>query len=186
VWIDEVVQGSGSKILDAAAYDVFHRAFLRPFPPGTPAPRADAYVTMRFVLKNGTAASKGPFTITNEPVHGTVFEKMQDKVCTGEMVQGPLGMNSIVGSRGPAEAYFFRKPDGSAWVRFTAFFGIVFFAPVSDLGMAAQWDALGPPAKSGDRGSIHYALWPSGDNRITGSITGSPTYPVGSIELTCK
>ncbi len=44
----EVVQGSGSSVLDAAAVAVFRNAHLPPFPPGTPAPPADVVVTLHY------------------------------------------------------------------------------------------------------------------------------------------
>ncbi len=44
----EVVQGSGSSVLDAAAVAVFRNAHLPPFPPGTPAQRADVVVTLHY------------------------------------------------------------------------------------------------------------------------------------------
>ena len=44
----EVVQGSGSSVLDAAALAVFRNAHLPPFPPGTPALPADVVVTLHY------------------------------------------------------------------------------------------------------------------------------------------
>jgi protein TonB len=44
----EVVQGSGSSVLDAAAVAVFRDAHLPPFPPGTPAQPADVVVTLHY------------------------------------------------------------------------------------------------------------------------------------------
>ena len=44
----EVVQGSGSSVLDAAAVAVFRSAHLPPFPPGTPAQPADVVVTLHY------------------------------------------------------------------------------------------------------------------------------------------
>ena len=44
----EVVQGSGSSVLDAAALAVFRDAHLSPFPPGTPAQPADVVVTLHY------------------------------------------------------------------------------------------------------------------------------------------
>lgn len=44
----EVVQGSGSSVLDAAALAVFRNAHLPPFPPGTPAQPADVVVTLHY------------------------------------------------------------------------------------------------------------------------------------------
>jgi protein TonB len=44
----EVVQGSGSSVLDAAALAVFRNAHLPPFPPGTLAQPADVVVTLHY------------------------------------------------------------------------------------------------------------------------------------------
>ena len=44
----DVVQGSGSGVLDAAAVAVFRNARLPPFPPGTPVPPADVVVTLHY------------------------------------------------------------------------------------------------------------------------------------------
>jgi len=44
----EVVQGSGSSVLDAAAVAVFRNAHLPPFPPGTPTQPADVVVTLHY------------------------------------------------------------------------------------------------------------------------------------------
>ncbi len=44
----EVVQGSGSSVLDAAAVAVFRNAHLPRFPPGSPAQPADVVVTLHY------------------------------------------------------------------------------------------------------------------------------------------
>ncbi len=44
----EVVQGSGSSVLDTAAVAVFRNAHLPPFPPGTPPQPADVVVTLHY------------------------------------------------------------------------------------------------------------------------------------------
>lgn len=44
----DLVQGSGSAVLDVAALAVFRNAHLPPFPPGTPAPTADVVVTLHY------------------------------------------------------------------------------------------------------------------------------------------
>jgi protein TonB len=49
----EVVQGSGSSVLDVAAVAVFRNAHLPPFPPGTPAQPADVVVTLHYRPANG-------------------------------------------------------------------------------------------------------------------------------------
>jgi periplasmic protein TonB len=49
----EVVQGSGSSVLDAAAVAVFRNAHLPPFPPGTPAQPANVVVTLHYHPADG-------------------------------------------------------------------------------------------------------------------------------------
>jgi periplasmic protein TonB len=49
----EVVQGSGSSVLDAAAVAVFRNAHLSPFPPGTPAQPANVVVTLHYHPADG-------------------------------------------------------------------------------------------------------------------------------------
>jgi periplasmic protein TonB len=49
----QVVQGSGTSVLDAAALAVFRNARLPPFPPGTPAPPADVVVTLHYRPADG-------------------------------------------------------------------------------------------------------------------------------------
>ena len=48
-----VVDGSGSSVLDAAALAVFRNARLPPLPPGTPAQSADVVVTLHYRPANG-------------------------------------------------------------------------------------------------------------------------------------
>ena len=49
----DVVQGSGSSVLDAAAIAVFRGAHLPPFPPGTSAQPADVVVTLHYHPSDG-------------------------------------------------------------------------------------------------------------------------------------
>ena len=49
----QVVQGSGSSVLDAAALAVFRNAQLPPFPPGTPAQPANVVITLRYRPADG-------------------------------------------------------------------------------------------------------------------------------------
>ncbi len=49
----DVVQGSGSSVLDTAALAVFRGAHLPPFPPGTPAQPADVVVTLHYRPSGG-------------------------------------------------------------------------------------------------------------------------------------
>ncbi len=53
VTLIQVVQGSGSAALDAAALAVFRGARLPPFPPGAPAQPADVVVTLHYRPADG-------------------------------------------------------------------------------------------------------------------------------------
>jgi protein TonB len=184
VWIIKVMQSSGSEVLDTAAFEIFHHAHLRPFPAGTPAPQADADITMHYVLAPAKAGSgRKPFTVTNEPVHGTAVDKVQQKVCTGEVVEGAWGRDSIFGTHVRVTAIFFRKPDGTPWVDWSPSGRTPLVAPVTEQGVSAHWTglpALGPPMNRGP--NPHYAVWPTGDNRLSGNID----FPPGSVDLTCE
>ncbi len=185
VWIVKVLQGSGSETLDRAGIEVFLHGHLRPFPPGTPAPQAEVTITMRYALRQPGAADapKRPFTVTDAPVKGTVVDKMQQRVCTGVVVEGGWGPNSFLGTRVRVEAVFYRNPDGAPWVRWTSRGGIVVDAPVIEQGVAAHWygiPALGPAMNRGPK--PRYAIWPAGDNRLGGTSDD----PRGSIDLTCE
>ena len=50
IWEVKVVQSSGVPSIDDAGVYAFHYARLRPVPPNPPAPQADVYITVHFVL----------------------------------------------------------------------------------------------------------------------------------------
>jgi len=188
VWTVEVVESSGSKLLDDASFEIFHRARLRPFPPGTPAPRADIFISMHYLLAHrqgaaaAAAAKKSPFTITDEPVKDTVVATMQQRVCTGIVVEG-WAFDEL---RIPAQAVFYQRPDGTPWVKWTSRGGVTIDAPVTEEGASAHWYGLppsGPPSTR--RAPPRYAVWPMGDNRIAGRSEGYDG-PPSTLDLTCN
>jgi hypothetical protein len=82
----------------------------------------------------------------------------------------------------PVQAVFFRKPDGTKWVKFTLAQHSANDLPVIEIGVSAQWtDHEYSVGK--DTYHTHYSLWPEGDNRLSGRMENKPW---GTIDLTCK
>jgi len=176
VWNVDVVQGSGSKSIDTAAVYAFHGGRLRPLPPAPPAPQAEVNLTLHFVL--GHQPSKPAFTITDDPVHGTVVDTNVERSCRGTVNQpwgGPEGGHFGV------EASWYRRPDGKPWVRFYWAGKGPLEIPLTELSVSAQWTT--PPVIRGySFWTTHYAAWPDGDNRISGTTID----PEGTFELACN
>jgi TonB family protein len=182
VWTVKVEQSSGSQAIDDAAHDTFLRADLRPFPPGTPAPRADVYITAHYILTQGRAPPKRPFTTTNTPIKETVVETMKEKICTGTMTEGwPIDARTW-----PVEAMFYRKPDGAPWVRWTSRFGVVEHARVTEQGTSAHWTGL-PELRAAlaRNANPRYVVWPVGDNHLSGRTEGY-VGPPSTVDLYCR
>ena len=185
-----VVQRSGSKVFDNAAYEAFQDARLHPFPPGTPAPQADVFITLHYVLTEGQATAallKRPFTVTNKAVQAANASSLQQKTCTGVLVlDTPTGeIDSLYGRHTWARAIFYRTPDGKPRVKFWTSFNSS-DAPVSDYDGSAGW--LGPVEKKGPQSwvQLRYSLWPAGPDHVGGSVVD--VYSAGSegtIDLTC-
>ena len=173
----DMVQGSGSHTLDMAGYEVFKYARLRPFPPGSPAAQADVNITLHYVLAH--QQSKSPFTVTNDPVHGTVVDTMLEKTCTGRFVPNPLWSGQRRFHPYLVQATWYRNPDGTKWIRFYHDGEGPDYLPVTELGMSAQWIDR-PQGVYGV--STHFELWPEGDNHISGKTTSPP----GTIDMTCE
>jgi TonB family protein len=186
-----VIERSGSKHIDNAAYLAFHDARLHPFPPGTPAPQADVFITLHYVLTHGqvaaaAAVSRRPFTVTDKPVEATNASSLQQKTCTGVLVlDSPHGeIDSWYGRHDWARAIFYRTPDGKPRVRFwTSWYSSD--VQVNESDGSAGW--LGPEQKKGGTSvQLRFALWPAGADHVGGSVVDihKPSLD-GAISLTC-
>jgi TonB family protein len=186
-----IEEGSASKIFNNAAYVTFRDAHLHPFPPGTPAPKADVYVTLHYVLTHGEAAaaaavSKRPFTVTDKPVQVANASSLQQKTCSGVLVMHTSSgeLDSWRGYRQWARAIFYRTPDGKPRVKFWTSWGSNDVA-VNDSDGSAGW--LGVEQK-GTWISVRprYALWPAGADHVGGSVVDIHNSSLdGAIDLIC-
>ena len=112
------------------------------------------------------ALSKSPFTITNDPVHDTVVDTMLQRTCTGTVM--PIWWSGL--PRMGVQAIFFGKQDGTKWVKFSYNGNGPDVFPVTELGVSAQWNSYGivnAPGRTNQR--PHYAVWPDGDNHVSGA-----------------
>jgi TonB family protein len=170
----DVVESSGSRSLDGAGSAVFRGGIVRPFPAGEPNVELD--ISLHYVLAHRhdqpapagytPALSKSPFTIMNDPVKSPILETMLQRTCTGTVTRNGIKNHPGYGMSSWAQAIFFRKPDGTPWVKFYAW-GHPSLAPVTEVGKMVQWTA--------QRGSkaplwVHYTLWPDGDNHLSGAV----------------
>ncbi len=200
IWMVDVVVGSGSASIDAAAASAFRGGFVRPFPAG--AAGADTDVSLHYVLAHRhdervaaasvPVVSKRPFTITNDPVTSPILETMLQRTCSGTVVKQGIRNHPAYGVRYAAEAIFFRKPDGTPWVKFYEG-GFPVLAPVTEVGKVVQWTGREEHLSSGITSFTHYTVWPDSDSTLTGSIY--TTYPYarfsqainngGTVDFTC-
>ena len=189
-----VEQSSGSRFIDNAAYQAFTSAHLHPFPAGTPAPKADVYITLHYVLTHGqvaaaAAVAKRPFTVTDKPVDATNASSLQQKTCVGNIVVDSAtgGLDSWYGRHGWARAAFYRAPDGKPRVKFSTSWYTEDVA-ISESNGSVGW--LGPAQKMGPPGfgivQMKYSLWPAGPDHVGGSVFDiyKPDTK-GAIELNC-
>ena len=137
-----------------------------------------AFVLTPVVAGDGPALSKSPFTITNDPfpVETTVVNTMREKTCTGTVSQawgGPEGGYFAV------KAVWYRRPDGTAWMKFYWAGTGPLEIPVTELGVSAQWNT--PTVCRKICWSTHYEVWPEGNNRLNGKTVD----PEGKFTLTC-
>jgi TonB family protein len=175
VWKIAVVQPSGWQSIDVASWVAFQGAHLRPLPPTPPAAEAEVNLTLHFVL--GHLQSRPAFTITTDPVHGTVVDTNVQKLCTGTVSQpwpGPEGGYYAI------EATWYRKTDGSPWVKFYWAGKGPLDIPLIELSVSPQWHTP-PVTRMSNTWVTRYAVWPDGDNRLTGTTVD----PYGTFELTC-
>jgi TonB family protein len=178
IWAFNVVESSGSRSLDAAGSSVFRAGFVPPFPEGEP--KADIDISLHHVLAHRhdqpVAAGyppvlyKSPFPIMNDSVKSPVLDTMLQRTCIGTVVYGGITNHPWYGMRIWAQAIFFRKPDGTPWVKFYER-GYPSLSPVTEVGKMVQWTGRlehrnGPK----DIVYIQYTVWPDGDNHLSGAI----------------
>lgn len=123
--------------------------------------------TARVDAPNERGKSSSPDRIASEPqLISSNLEEIVGSTCTGTIAVGPKAWRSYgkqpdvaAGELVPARAQFFRRADGTSWVRFNAF-----GQPPLDL-----------PARFGRNGitwtgqyGISYVLQPSGGNHLAG------------------
>jgi TonB family protein len=201
IWTVNVVESSGSRSLDAAAFAVFRDGFVRPFPEGEP--KADIDISPHYVLAHRhdepvpagytPVSSRSHFSITNDPVKSPVLETMLQRTCTGTVVKGGIRNHSWSGYSSQARAIFFRKPDGTPWVKFDAW-GSPVLSPVTEVGNMLQWTGhVEHGTKESLEFFLQYTVWPDGDNHLGGAVGvrsfdnfGLPAnHNKGTVDLTC-
>jgi TonB family protein len=201
VWMLNVVESSGSRALDAGALAAFRTATVHPFPAG--APEVDLDLSLHYVLAHrrdqpvpanyAPVSSKSRFTITNDPVKSPILETMLQRTCAGTAVKNGSRTRSWQGIHGSAQAIFFRKPDGTPWVKFSEG-GQTITSPVTQLGTMLQW--VGRTEFHGNQGFLasQWTVWSDGPNHLSGA-EGSPITNAnggiynsgmgGPVDLTC-
>ncbi len=199
IWRAELVDSSGSSSLDAAATSAFRGGFVAPFPPGEPDAALD--IPLHYLIAHrpdqpvlagyGPVPSRGPFTITNEPVKSPILETMLQRTCTGTVVKEGIRNHPMYGGRHWAQAIFFRKPDGTPWVRFNEG-GVPLIAPVTEAGKLVQWTGRAEHPRRDVEFYYQYTVWTDGGDGLNGNIeayfyTGSPhgMNTGGTVDLTC-
>lgn len=171
-----VVGSSGSQSLDSAALAAFREGFVRPLPSGEP---AALDVSLHYVLAQrrgeplaagqSAALSKRPFTVTNEPVGSPIVNAMLQKSCTGTVVKQGIRNHPAYGVRNSAEAIFFRRPDGTPWVKFyEGGYGVL--APVVEIGKIVKWAGRVEWIGGGSRSFTEYTVWPDSSSSLIGNI----------------
>src|SRR5580658_2610777 len=176
IWTVDVVESSGSNSIDAAGLAALRDAFVRPFPAGEP--NADVDVSLHYILAHRhdqpvaagytPVLSRSNFTITNDPVKSPVLDTIRQRTCTGTVVKGGIRNHPWYGIFGQAKAIFFRKPDGTPWVKFDAD-GLPVVSPVTEVGNMLEWTGHVVHVSMRDGGPnglyyLQYTVWPDGDN----------------------
>jgi TonB family protein len=206
IWTINVVGSSGSPSLDTAGDSVFRGGSVQPF--GTQGePQADMDISLHYVLAHRhdqpaaagdtPVSSRRPFTITNDPVKSPVLETMLKRVCAGMIVLGGVPNQPIYGMHFDAQAIFFRKPDGTPWVKFYER-GYQSLAPVTQVGKMVTWTGRQEYINVGKEMAsqwLQYTVWPDGDNHLSGAVGSRMFNNIGvaynsnsagnTVELTC-
>ncbi len=201
IWSVDVVASSGSHSLDTAASAVFRGGVVRPFPEGDP--KAEIDISLHYVLAHRhdqpvaagytPVLSKSPFTIANDPVRSPVLETMLQRTCTGTIVLGGIANHPWYGSHFAAQAIFFRKPDGTPWVKFNEQ-GFPSLSPVTEVGKMVTWTGRQEWRRDGLYQWHQYTVRLDSDNHLTGGIalilsrSGVTFFATGggdTVDLTC-
>jgi len=177
IWMVDVLESSGSRSLDTAGTSAFRGGFVRPFQAG--APEADIDISLHYVLAHRhdqpvaagytPVSSKSPFTITNDPVKSPILDTMLQRTCTGTVVKQGIRNHPIYGARFWAQAIFFRRPDGTPWVKFYEG-GFPILAPVTEVGKLVQWTGRAERGAGGVSRFTQYTVWADDDNNLSGNI----------------
>jgi TonB family protein len=181
IWMVNVVESSGSRSLDTAGDSVFRGGFVRSF--GTEGePNADIDISLHYVLAHRhdqpvaagytPVLSKSAFTIMNDPVKSPVLETMLQRVCTGTLVLGGVPNHPWYGVHYSAQAIFFRKPDGTPWVKLYER-GYPSLSPVTQVGKMVTWTGRQEYINVGKETAarwLQYTVWPDGDNHLSGAV----------------
>ena len=201
IWMVDVVESSGSRSLDTAGSSAFRGGFVRPFPAG--APEAEMDISLHYVLAHRhdqpvaagytPVLSRSHFTITNDPVKSPILDTMLQRTCTGKVVKSGIRNHPWYGVDHWAQAIFFRKPDGTPWIKFYEG-GFPTLAPVTEVGKLVQWTGREEHLGSGNSSFTQYTVWPDGDNNLNGSIETTYFGPAkasqginrgGTVDLSC-
>jgi TonB family protein len=202
IWTVNVVESSGSRSLDTAGDSLFRGGFVRPFPEGEP--KADIDISLHYVLAHRhdqpvaagytPALSKSPFTIMNDPVKSPVLDTMLQRTCTGTIVLGGIPNHPWFGTHFAAQAIFFRKSDGTPWVKFYER-GYPTLSPVTEVGKMVTWTGREEHISRGNVQWLQYTVWADGDNHLSGAVGSRKFNQFGvaynsnlggnSVDLTC-
>jgi TonB family protein len=173
----ETTDSAGSPSLDSAAVATFRGGFVRPLTAATTDTTIDLALHYVLTRRPGQPAAPGatqagsarPFTITNEPVTSPVVDTMLQRTCTGTVVKQGIRNHPAYGIRNAAEAIFFRRPDGSPWVKFyEGGFGTL--APVVEVGKIVKWAGRKEYLAAGVSSFTEYTVWADDNNNLNGSI----------------
>ena len=177
IWKIDVVESSGSRSLDTAGVSAFRGGFVRPFPAGAPETNID--ISLHYVLAHRhdqpvaagytPMSSKSPFTITNDPVRSPILDTMLQRTCTGTVVRQGIKNHPSYGISAWAQAIFFRKPDGTPWVKFYEN-GHPILAPVIEVGKLVQWTGRAERGGGGTSRFTQYTVWHDGNNNLSGNL----------------
>lgn len=177
IWKVDVVESSGSQSLDTAGVSAFRGGFVRPLPAGATETNMD--IPLHYVLAHRhdqpvaagytPVSSKSPFTITNDPVRSPILDTMLQRTCTGTVVKQGIRNHPNYGTPFWAQAVFFRRPDGTPWVKFYEG-GYPILASVTEVGRLVQWTGRAERGGGGTSRFTQYTVWPDGDNNLIGHL----------------